>query len=83
MKNFEVFRKNEIIEFLNQYDTVKKSKVDFLAEIAQKLDINFNSNNKIIELLDSYNFRIKLIERLHLIDIFITLYTTKIDNSLK
>ena len=47
MKNFEVFRKNEIIEFLNQYDTVKKSKVDFLAEIAQKLDINFNSNNRI------------------------------------
>lgn len=71
MRNFEVFRKNEIIEFLNQYDTDKKSKVEFLAEIAQTLDINFNSNNKIIELLDSYNFRIKLIERLHLIDIFI------------
>ena len=51
MRNFEVFRKNEIIEFLNQYDTDKKSKVEFLAEIAQTLDINFNSNNKIIELL--------------------------------
>lgn len=71
MRNFEVFRKNEIIEFLNQYDTDKKSKVEFLTEIAQKLDINFNSNNKIIELLDSDNFRVKFIERLHLIDIFI------------
>ena len=71
MRNFEVFRKKEIMEFLNQYDTVKKSKVEFLAGIAQKLDINFNSNNKIIELLDLDSFRIKFIERLYLIDIFI------------
>lgn len=70
MSNFEVFRKNEIMEFLNQYDSVKESKLEFLARIAQKLDINFNSNNKIIELLDSDNFRIKFVERLYLIDIF-------------
>lgn len=44
------------MEFLNQYDSVKESKLEFLVKIAQKLDINFTSDSKIIELLDSDSF---------------------------